>query len=195
MPVSYNITKFAATDNIAAASTTFFFNSTLFNKLIPITMDTFITFDKDTKQVTQYDSTFKWMAFLFDELYAEIGTLIHANSTGVAAYLTDTMAKDLCSSHSTYCTGAMQQYADATSCYNFLTTQVRLGQTYEMGRNTLLCRLMHSEMLQYRPQVHCPHIGPSGGGMCVDDQTYSEKVLQNYYTNSPFIPSEIDPSV
>ncbi|KAB5585544.1 hypothetical protein GE09DRAFT_1277060 [Coniochaeta sp. 2T2.1] len=189
VPVSYEIVKFAATDNIAAASTIFTFNSTMFGKLIPIMMDTFITFDKDTKQVSQFDSTFKWMDFLWDELYAEIGTQIHANSTDqVVAYLADKMAQTVCSTHGTYCTGKLQQYADATSCYNFLTTQVRLGQTYEMGRNTLICRTMHSIMLEYRPETHCPHIGPSGGGMCVDDQTYSEKVLQHYFTNSPFIP-------
>ncbi|AEO67533.1 uncharacterized protein THITE_2144873 [Thermothielavioides terrestris NRRL 8126] len=190
VPVSYNITKFAATDNIVSASTVFMFNATMFGKLIPITIDTFTTFDPETKQLTQYDATFKWMDFLFAELYAEIGTLIHANSTDqVDAYLTNIMAQTLCEAHSAHCTGADQQYADATSCYNYLTTQVRLGQVYELGRNTLWCRLMHAEMLQYRPSVHCPHVGPSGGGMCVDDQTYAEKVLQNYFTNSPFIPS------
>jgi hypothetical protein len=189
VPVSYKIVKFAATDNIAAASTIFTFNATMFGKLLPLNIDTFITFDKDTKQVTQYDATFKWMDFLFAELYGEIGKLIQANSTDqVTAYLTDMMAKTLCSTHSSHCTGAMQQYADSASCYNFLTTQIRFGQTFEMGRNTLFCRMMHAEMLQYRPEVHCPHIGPSGGGMCVDDQTYSEKVLQDYFTNAPFTP-------
>ncbi|KAB5583587.1 hypothetical protein GE09DRAFT_1278766 [Coniochaeta sp. 2T2.1] len=189
VPVSYEIVKFAATDNIVAASTIFTFNSTMFGKLIPIMMDTFTTFDKDTKQISQFDSTFKWMDFLWDELYAEIGTLVHANSTDqVVAYLADKMAQTVCSTHDTYCKGNLQQYADSASCYNFLTTQVRLGKTYEMGRNTLICRTMHSIMLEYRPETHCPHIGPSGGGMCVDDQTYSEKVTQRYFTNSPFIP-------
>jgi hypothetical protein len=189
VPISYNITKFAITDNIASASTTFTFNSTMFNKLIPIVIDTFVTFDATTRQITQYDSTFKWLAFLFDELYAGIGQLIGTNSTAqVAAYLQDKIANDLCATHGIYCTGELQQYPESTACYDFLTKRVRLGQTYEMGRNTALCRQLHANMLQYRPAVHCPHIGPSGGGMCVDDQTYEEKVLQGYFTNSPFIP-------
>jgi hypothetical protein len=26
---------------------------------------------------------------------------------------------------------------------------------------------MHKNMVQFRPQVHCPHIGPTGGDMCI----------------------------
>lgn len=42
-------------------------------------------------------------------------------------------------------------------------------------------------MVPLRPEVHCPHIGPSGGGMCADDRTYVGNLEENYFVNSPFL--------
>lgn len=42
-------------------------------------------------------------------------------------------------------------------------------------------------MVPLRPDVHCAHIGPSGGGMCVDDRTYVGNLEENYFVNSPFL--------
>lgn len=46
---------------------------------------------------------------------------------------------------------------------------------------------IHQNMVPLRPEVHCPHIGPSGGGMCVDDRTYVGNLEENYFVNSPFL--------
>ena len=54
------------------------------------------------------------------------------------------------------------------------------------GRNTLLCRMVHQNMVPLRPEVHCPHIGPTGGGYCVDYPSYAVTVGQTYFTNFPF---------
>ena len=54
------------------------------------------------------------------------------------------------------------------------------------GRNTLLCRMVHQNMVPFRPNVHCPHIGKTGGGYCNDDTTYDGTVLQNFFKNYPF---------
>jgi len=43
-------------------------------------------------------------------------------------------------------------------------------------------------MVPFRPSVHCPHIGKTGGGYCTDDTTYTETVMRNYFTNAPYIP-------
>jgi hypothetical protein len=156
---------------------------------IPVTIDTFITWDPTTKQITQYDATFKWFGFLLDTLLAETAIRINATSPAQAiAFLTKTFATSLCETHTTYCHDQNQQYTDSASCFSFLTEQIRFGQAFELGRNTLLCRLVHMGMIKFRPEVHCPHIGPSGGGMCVDDQSYVDRVTQKYFTNSPFIP-------
>ena len=48
------------------------------------------------------------------------------------------------------------------------------------GRDTLLCRMVHQNMVPLRPEVHCPHIGPSGGGYCVDTPSYAGTVGSNY---------------
>ena len=42
-------------------------------------------------------------------------------------------------------------------------------------------------MVSLRPDEHCSHIGPTGGGMCVDDQDYAAVVTDNYFTNSDFV--------
>ncbi len=192
VPVAYEIVQFAATDNIASASTIFTYNDTTFGVQIPVTIDTFITWDETTKQITQYDATFRWFGFLLDTLVMETAAQINATSSAQAiAFLTNTFATSLCETHTTYCNGTNQQYADSASCNDFLTEQIRFGQAYELGRNTLLCRLVHGGMVKFRPEVHCPHIGPSGGGMCVDDQAYADRVVQKYFTNSPFIPAII----
>lgn len=47
---------------------------------------------------------------------------------------------------------------------------------------------IHQGMVPLRPDVHCPHIGLTGGGMCTDDRTYVGNVLEPYFTNAPFIP-------
>ena len=46
--------------------------------------------------------------------------------------------------------------------------------------------MVHQNMVPFRPAVHCPHIGPTGGGYCDDDKTYDQTVTQDYFTNYPF---------
>lgn len=58
--------------------------------------------------------------------------------------------------------------------------------TWVTGRNTVLCRMVHQNMVPLRPAVHCPHIGPSGGGYCVDMPSYAETVGANYFSNYKF---------
>ena len=69
----------------------------------------------------------------------------------------------------------------------FLTKEVRFGAAYELGRNTLLCRMVHQNMVPFRPGVHCPHVGPTGGGYCDDGMTYTDVVDEDYFTNYPFV--------
>lgn len=101
----------------------------------------------------------------------------------------DKIAKSICHSHASYCKGSNVQYTDDTDCYNFLTKQIRVGQSFELGMNTLLCRNVHEIMVKYRPDVHCSHIGKTGGGMCDDLVTYVDKVSEDYFTNSPWLPT------
>ncbi|KAJ5936032.1 hypothetical protein N7454_005330 [Penicillium verhagenii] len=187
IPVDYSITQFAANDNTASATTVVTFNATTFGVQIPVTIDTWIAFDEDGK-ITQYDATFRWFAYLLDYLLGATATKYNTTAAGAEAIITEILAQDICKTHDTYCTGANQQYPTGNvTCYEFLTTKIRFGASYELGRNTLLCREVHDHMVQYRPDVHCMHIGPTGGGYCVDDMTYTETVLEKYF-NASWIP-------
>lgn len=34
--------------------------------------------------------------------------------------------------------------------------------------DNVVCRQIHLLLTNVRPEVHCPHVGPTGGGKCVD---------------------------
>ncbi|OJJ96919.1 hypothetical protein ASPACDRAFT_1882712 [Aspergillus aculeatus ATCC 16872] len=183
-PIAYNITQFAATDNTAAATTLITFNITTFQLVVPAVIDTWFQYDSSGK-ITQYDAVFRWLDYLFVPLMQAARKMFHLNDSvqiqnRVAALLADT----ICQTHQDHCQGANQQYASKEDCVVFLTQRVRFGLPYEMGRNTLLCREVHDNMVRFNPPVHCPHIGPSGGGYCVDDMTYQQVVLEKYFRHS-----------
>jgi hypothetical protein len=101
------------------------------------------------------------------------------------------MADSICESHTRYCNGTNAQYESRDACFKFLTQDIRVGASYELGMNTLLCRNVHEVMLKYRPDVHCSHVGPSGGGMCDDTISYKAKAEEQYFENSPWIPTNV----
>ena len=68
--------------------------------------------------------------------------------------LTVVLAEEICETAQTYCNGINTQYSNLTSCYEYLTQDVRFGEAYEYGRNTLLCRMVHQNMVPFRPSVH-----------------------------------------
>ncbi|KAK3113687.1 hypothetical protein LTR53_008776 [Teratosphaeriaceae sp. CCFEE 6253] len=187
VPVAYDIIHFAASSYVVSSQVVVTFN--LSTMLLPVEIGTWITFDSN-KKVSQYDATFRRFDQVLDITVANVQREIGASSSSAAiAYLTDALAKSVCNTAQTYCTGGNLQYTNSTSCYNTLTQVIRFGTAYELGRNTLLCRMMHQYMVPTRPTVHCPHIGPSGGGMCADDQTYQDIVRQPLYTNAPMVPN------
>jgi hypothetical protein len=140
-------------------------------------------------EVSQYDISARRVDRTFD--YVLNATMAAINATSpvqVLQFLTGVLAKSVCSTANTYCNGTNQQYPDEEHCINFLETQIRFGKAYEFDANTLICRMLHQEMVPFRPEVHCPHIGPSGGNFCVDSQTYPEAVLEPVFTVAPFVP-------
>lgn len=191
IPLSYEIIQFTANQNIASATTRLQFRFPKFgNMTLPVTVDTWLTWN-DKDEITQYDVTFRWFANLLDLL---ITALDPGNRTNAVATAVHSIASSVCDSHEKHCTAKdgradNSQYASKADCLDYLTTKVRVGQSFELGMDTLMCRSLHQHMLQYRPEVHCSHIGPSGGGNCIDDLTYAQKVEENYFNNSPWIPT------
>jgi len=71
----------------------------------------------------------------------------------------------LCSSIMTLCTGDHVQYASAAACVDFLRTLP--AKDFSAG-NIAACRQLHLPLTNFRPEIHCAHVGRSGGGKCVD---------------------------
>src|SRR5262249_36555743 len=59
------------------------------------------------------------------------------------------------------------EYASFMDCVNFMHT-VPYGTWDRANSNTFVCRQFHTLLTPFRPDVHCPHAGKTGGGMCVD---------------------------
>lgn len=189
VPVSHQPIHFTANQNIVSVAELVFFNVTLVNQVIPSEVDTWFVFNADG-EISEYDASFRWLAWAIDDLL-EIFTQSLGNgstATGAIDKLAAALATQICQTASTYCIGDLIQYESVAECQSFLTTKIRFGKAYEFGMNTLVCRSLHELMLPLRPEVHCSHVGKTGGDMCVDDLTYAQKVLQPVFTNAPFIP-------
>ncbi|KAK4688062.1 hypothetical protein P7C73_g2063, partial [Tremellales sp. Uapishka_1] len=61
-----------------------------------------------------------------------------------------------------------------------------------MGENNLLCRALHTPMLPLRPAVHCPHVGPTGGDMCIA-RDYRQVVLDSHFPAGWLAPKFVTP--
>lgn len=159
-----------------------------------------------------YDATFTaWWQWAVDFLLQTASQKLSAaegkevSIADTVSYIQSKLATSICSTAQMYCIGPqLQQYQNTTQCYNYLTKQTRFGEAYELGtylngslpvgviiiwvigRNTLLCRMVHQNMVPLRPEVHCPHIGPSGGGYCVDTPSYADTIDANYFSNYKF---------
>ncbi|KAL8706244.1 MAG: hypothetical protein Q9201_000681 [Fulgogasparrea decipioides] len=215
VPLSYDILHFAANQNVASALTRFAspihrfplvqnprkvekltremwslrfqFNFTALNLIIPVEIDAWNTYNAKG-QITQYDATFRHWSWTVDYLQAA-GKILHTNSIqATITVLTQAIAQSICGTAMTFCNGTNTQYENEEECLGFLTKGIRFGAAYELGKNTLLCRMVHQNMVPYRPDVHCSHVGKTGGGYCNDDKSYVEMASEDYFTNAPFVP-------
>jgi hypothetical protein len=160
IPQRYHVVHFAASQNIASASTIIDFYFPAIDLLVPLEIDTWNMFNKDG-QILQYDATFRWFQYLFDSLIQVAMLKFNATSAaqtiGIFQHL---IADGICQTHQSYCNGTNVQYDSYASCYNFMTKQIRFGAAYELGANTLVCRMVHENMVPYRPNVSAfPDIG------------------------------------
>ena len=66
----------------------------------------------------------------------------------------------VCNRHQRYCTGKNQQYADFIDCMSFMERIPSVSCTNAIfNGDNAICRFKHSLMVQFSPDVHCPHIG------------------------------------
>ncbi|CAK4032316.1 Hypothetical predicted protein [Lecanosticta acicola] len=63
------------------------------------------------------------------------------------------------------CTGSNQQYTSVQDCGQQLGAKP-FGNFDEAWGDNIACRTIHLILTVVHPEVHCPHVGPTGGGKC-----------------------------
>lgn len=134
-------------------------------------------------QVRQYDlrfPRFEWAQLQVRQLMRlRAGRILNKSPKALSDVEIDavqdkSLVDSICSVHERYCHGPNAQYKSTAECRSFVAS-LPTGRSWEYGGNTKSCRAMHQNMIPSRPSVHCPHIGKSGGGMCVQ-RDYLETV-------------------
>ncbi|KAI9841627.1 MAG: hypothetical protein M1837_000474 [Sclerophora amabilis] len=75
--------------------------------------------------------------------------------------------QQICGAAQRRCTGANAQYDNVEDCISELS-QKPVGVFSEAWGDTVVCRAIHIILTEARPDVHCAHVGPDGGGKCID---------------------------
>ena len=112
------------------------FNFTALNLILPLRIDTWGTYNA-AGEISQYDATFVWWDWAVATLLQAAAPVFGANSTAATEHkLQQALAKSICDTATQYCTGANVQYLRASQCFDFLTTEVRFGQPWELGTSS-----------------------------------------------------------
>jgi hypothetical protein len=161
---SYQITEFVSACPEVAASVVYLYCSIVnplspdYGKAIaPLKQVAFWRFD-EVGAVLKYDA---WIPNLNDWITTNGIALpsLPAYQTGsIFAICTFTQAR---------CTGANTQWESVQQCVEVLSTKTYGTYDSAWGDN-IVCRTIHLVLTQTRPDVHCAHVGPTGGGKCVD---------------------------
>jgi hypothetical protein len=174
LPIHHENLRFATNKNVASVTELVLFNLTLINRIVPVQIDIWFAFNTQ-EQIIAYDVSFRWFAWLFDRILQSIGggEYNRPDNSTTKSLLKSSLVRQICETASKHCAYSnTTQYDNKSQCVEFLSQKIRLGSSYEFGMNTILCRSLHELMVPLRPDVHCPHIGPTGGGMCMDDIDY-----------------------
>ncbi|MCJ1351393.1 MAG: hypothetical protein MMC33_001377 [Icmadophila ericetorum] len=110
----------------------------------------------DTGAVTNYDA---WLPNLSQ--YTQLLYGVAISPAGEAANI-----QQPCTDAQQLCTGNNTQYSSVGDCIATLTSKP-YGDWDEAWGDNVVCRSIHVILARLRPMVHCPHVGPTGGGKCV----------------------------
>lgn len=178
MPVSHQPMRFAANaaDRSAFVTELVNFNITLLGAVIPVQLDLWMRWNAQD-EMTAYDARFVYFDWLMENAMTTMQQKFALASVADAQdHVKTALVAQICTTAQNHCQGNLTQYDSMADCQQFLGTQVRLGQPFEFGRNTVMCRSLHEGMLTLKPEAHCPHVGPTGGDMCTDNLNYGDYV-------------------
>lgn len=119
------------------------FNTTGFFLPVPITIDTWMTFNS-AKEISQYDAVFKWWPWAIEYILGNAATKLGTKSLNATVEINATvekvseaLVKSICSTAQDFCTGLNVQYSSERECQEFLTQKVRFGQAHEAGMSII----------------------------------------------------------
>jgi len=72
----------------------------------------------------------------------------------------------ICNTAQLICVGSNLQYANVSDCQTQLSAKA-YGTFDDSWSDTVVCRYLHVTLARADPNVHCVHVGPTGGGKCV----------------------------
>lgn len=185
-PVGYSVRRLSTQGNVISATIDEYFINGFNFKQATMTIEQWFRLDPETNRVIYADMEVQ----RYEEFQAELQLESILTDPSNAQLVGQAILTPICQTAAAFCTTAQnrtQEYADANACLGFLTTQIDFFRPGELGSNTVVCRYLHAQLLPYAPDLHCPHVGPTGGGKCVDF-TYA-----SYYTDSPFPPAAFVP--
>lgn len=107
-----------------------------------------IAYDADLPQLG------KWFSKAYDADFTDRATQIQT-------------INNLCVDTMNFCVGSNQQFESVQQCIVF-HAMADFGSYDEIWGNNTVCRTIHVILAKHDPIVHCPHVGPTGGGVCVD---------------------------
>ncbi|KAL8872203.1 MAG: hypothetical protein Q9174_002124 [Haloplaca sp. 1 TL-2023] len=113
-------------------------------------------------QVIKYDA---WNPSL--RLYTTAATGVLGNVNQLSPERQAASIKSLCTTTQSLCSGNNTQYASMEDCVNTLSSKP-FGDPDNFWADSVRCRQIHVLLARIRPVIHCPHLGPTGGGKCVD---------------------------
>ncbi|KAI9786480.1 MAG: hypothetical protein M1839_006940 [Geoglossum umbratile] len=126
-------------------------------KLATLKQVAFWRFD-DCGAVLKYDA---WIPNLNAWIENVLGTPISN------PFLQAVTIQDICSSTQLLCTDGNKQWNDVNECVTALSAKP-YGTYDEAWGDNIVCRTIHLVLAGVRPVAHCPHVGPTGGGKCVN---------------------------
>lgn len=164
------IAKFSS-DCPEVASASAVFTVKTFNGTTPQDFNSYIVqtgfwqFDKDGK-VKAFDLAIPGL-----QEWIETATLF-PNATA-NPIIQDGAIRYVCAVQDAECTGLNRVYDDMNHCISTLKSK-NFGTYDNPWQDSVTCRTIHINLVHIRPDLHCPHIGPTGGMACVD-ATWNEK--------------------
>ncbi|WWD09406.1 hypothetical protein V865_007529 [Kwoniella europaea PYCC6329] len=194
-PISYNVTALLVQHNFISTSIKFQFHYPILNETFPIQIDAFMQVNENS-EIQQYDVSFRRWAWATDDIIPKLLPSMQkglnlTNITDTSVILRTYLSEKICKMSMDHCTGPNEQYKDTEECMTFLSGR-EIGEWYRMGEDNLVCRHLHVPMLPLRPSVHCPHIGPSGGDMCIA-RDYKQVVMDSHFPQGWLAPKYVTP--